>query len=53
MEKLTLYHCCNTCANKDSSFYGCRKSDKCFNGFTAYTPNEEMKKQEQLKLTEE
>lgn len=41
-----LYHCCNTCRHKDDSFYGCKKAGECYNGFSAYEPNEEMIKQE-------
>jgi len=46
MPKGKLYRCCNTCAYKDNSFYGCNKANECYNGFSAYSPNNEMKKQE-------
>lgn len=45
MEK-KLYRCCNTCAHKNNSFYQCSKASECYNGFSAYSPNEEMQKQE-------
>lgn len=41
-----LYRCCNSCEYKDSSLYGCCKASECYNGFTAYSPNAEMRKQE-------
>lgn len=41
-----LYRCCNTCENKDDSFYRCSKANECYNGFTAYSPNDKMRKQE-------
>lgn len=41
-----LYRCCNTCAHKDNSFYQCSKASECYNGFSAYSPNAEMQKQE-------
>lgn len=47
MKNVKLYRCCNTCAYKDKSLYGCSKAHECYNGFSAYTPNAEMKKQEQ------
>jgi len=46
MEKAKLYRCCNTCIHKDDSFYGCSKASECYNGFSAYFPNNEMRKQE-------
>lgn len=48
MKESKLYHCCNTCLYKDDSYYGCSKSDVCYNGFSAYSPNAKMKKQEEL-----
>ena len=51
MEK-KLYRCCNTCAHKDNSFYQCSKASECYNGFSAYSPNEEIKKQESKIETE-
>lgn len=47
MEQATLYRCCNTCAYKDNSFYGCSKAGECYNGFSAYVPNAEMQRQEE------
>jgi hypothetical protein len=44
--KEKLYHCCNTCIHKANNFYGCKIPKECFNGFSAYEPNEEMIKQE-------
>lgn len=46
MENLNLYRCCNTCLYKDNSFYGCNKAGECYNGFSAYSPNAEMQKDE-------
>ncbi|OQB25698.1 MAG: hypothetical protein BWY11_00216 [Firmicutes bacterium ADurb.Bin182] len=42
-----LYRCCNTCAHKDDGFYQCSKASECYNGFSAYSPNAEMQKQEE------
>jgi len=53
MEQSKLYHCCNTCAYKDNSFYGCSKASECYNGFSAYCPNSEMRKQEDGRLCQE
>ncbi len=39
-----LYRCCNTCEHKDNSFYRCSKASECFNGFSEYSPNADMKK---------
>ncbi len=47
MKESKLYRCCNTCEHKDDSFYGCNKANVCYNGFSAYSPNAEMKKQEE------
>lgn len=41
--RIKLYYCCNTCENKDNSFYGCSKVNECYNGFSFYSPNPEMK----------
>lgn|GEM_PF-1153893 len=46
IEKEKLYRCCNTCEYKDESFYGCSKAKECYNGFSAYSPNAEMRRQE-------
>lgn len=48
MTESKLYHCCNTCANKDNSFYGCSKGNDCYNGFSAFTPNLEMQSHEKF-----
>lgn len=45
MAESKLYHCCNTCEHKDNSFYGCKKANECYNGFSAYSPNPEIKAQ--------
>lgn len=50
MKQSKLYHCCNTCIYKNDSFYGCSKANECYNGFSAYSANEEMKRQEQAVL---
>ena len=47
MVQVKLYHCCNTCKYKANNIYSCDIPDKCYNGFSAYEPNEEMAKQEQ------
>ncbi len=47
MEKEKLYHCCNTCKHKADNFYRCNIPKECFNGLSAYEPNEEMVKHEQ------
>lgn len=47
MAESKLYHCCNTCEHKDDSFYGCKKANECYNGFSAYSPNPEMKAQDE------
>lgn len=43
IKRKTAYRCCNTCLYKDNSFYGCSKASECYNGFSAYSPNAEMK----------
>jgi hypothetical protein len=45
-----LYRCCNTCIFRNTSRYGCSKANECYNGFSAYEPNEDIKNQEQIKL---
>ncbi len=42
-----LYRCCNSCKHfNDDNFYKCNKPKECYNGFSAYEPNEDMIKQE-------
>lgn len=42
-----LRRCCLTCLyNGGGGLYGCSNDKNCFNGFSAYTPNAEMQKQE-------
>ena len=43
-ESGNLYRCCNTCKHQDlNNLFGCTKANKCYNGFSAYEPNEAMK----------
>jgi len=52
MEQSKLYRCCNTCAYKNNSLRGgCSKASECFNGFSTYYPNPEMKKQIERAIT--
>jgi hypothetical protein len=46
MTQEKLYRCCNTCKHNTGTgkYHGCEIKD-CFNGFSAYEPNEEMIKQ--------
>lgn len=43
MSEVNLYRCCKTCEYRDGSYYGCSKADVCYNGFSAYQPNSEMR----------
>ena len=44
MSEPKLYRCCKTCEFRDSSYYyGCSKANVCYNGFSAYQPNAEMR----------
>lgn len=42
-----LYRCCNTCKHK-FSIEECTKAKECYNGFSAYEPNEDLINQEFL-----
>lgn len=46
-DKTKLYRCCLTCIFIDNYHWsGCKNGKNCFNGFSAYSPNEEIKKLE-------
>jgi hypothetical protein len=50
MAREGLWHCCNTCkykVAKSVDYRECTISHRCYNGFSAYEPNEEMIKYEE------